>query len=261
MEQVKENVGSDLGRYVEERFGNFPASARDEMIGIYRDVEERFRVHPGECFLLWKRETYYRDKRNPNIGEDHDTWLIGRIEDLRDVPDFQEPVIGFVGNRYFFASRKSYCPIGGSERYLEQRREEVEGLLRSVIDASVLGLASVQANIVRLRKDFVVPKPMPKTEILIGDFAIAAWIDSDEYKSGGNLFKLLYDAGWMLSEESERYREWLEERQMIADFERLYREAYPHIAAVAALVRVTDYNECLPEFKRRLLNDLGIEKV
>ncbi|MEI7749996.1 MAG: hypothetical protein WCJ25_03255 [Candidatus Moraniibacteriota bacterium] len=261
MGQVKEVKGLNLGRYVEERFGNFPASARDEMIGIYRDVEERLRVHPGECFLLWKRKTCYRDKRNPNIGEDHDTWLIGRIEYPKDTPDSQEPVIGFVGNRYFFSSREGYCPIRGSERLLERRPEEAVGLLRSVFDATVLGLDSVKANIARLRKEFVIPNPMPKVKICIGDSEIAAWIDSDEDKSCGNLFKLLYDSGWMLSGESKRYREWLEEWEMIVDFDRLYHEAYPHIAAIAALVRVTDYNKCLPEFKRRLLNDLGIEKV
>jgi hypothetical protein len=282
MEQQRLKDGIDYGRFIEDRYGNFPAAVRDEMIQVLRDFVEHLSACPGEHFVAHLRQdtshTHTSGGESDLFGSSvyvphfDDYWHFGSVTGSPIRLGHDEEWLHVLEGDYWTGRYDVQKPSCGLHAFQAAKDPtEAKTLTGSfdaafrmvsffdVIDTLVFSLDSVKENKDRLKKDDLNISFNRKVSILIGDDEIGRWLDANTGPTY-QFFHLLPIITWTLDCESKRYMEWREKQKMVVEFERLYREAYPHIAAVAALIMVTSksHNGYLSEFKQRLMADLGI---
>jgi len=251
---------NEIRRYINDRYGNFPGTVQDEMLGIIRDFLERIRSNSGGHLVIrTERNTSYTTPGIPGqygssqfIPGSERSWLIGTIIGQPDV--FGGETLSFVLENLL----EGECVCIPEYRYdveytaMPVDQDIVSRIAQEYIDTSVLLLA--QENRDRLKGEWRSYRGT-EAKLLVGDQEIGVWIDNPQ-NDHSMLLELISLLGLTLECDSERYREWIERQRRLGELEALYRQGYPHIRAVAALVQAIKGDRGL---EARLLSDLGIK--
>ncbi len=253
---------NEIRRYINDRYGNFPGTVQDEMLGIIRDFLERIRSNSGGHLVIrTERNTSYTTPGIPGqfgssqfIPESERSWLIGTIAK----PDlFGGEALSFVLANLLEGECVCIPEYRYDVEYEVSRPDKVDigEIVRRYLDTMILLLESVKQSEKRLKNEW---QNFRATEavLLVGDGEIGQWLDD---KADSTDIKLISILGWVLESDSERYREWIARQRRLGEFEALYRQNYSHIRAVAALVQAIKGDRGLLLFEARLLSDLGIK--